>query len=378
MRTSVTIGRIAGIPIAVHYTWLAAFGLITWSLAAGFFPRFFPGWEATTYWWLASIATITLFGSVLVHELAHSTVALKRGIGVESITLFIFGGVSNLRADSSRASDELVIALVGPLTSVGLGAMAWLVLQAVPHELEMLRALVSYVALTNLILGAFNLLPGFPLDGGRVLRALVWAITRNFARATALAAMAGQAMSFAFIAFGVLQILDGRVISGMWIALVGWFLNAAASSGRREVQTNPILGDVLVAELMEPSVATVNAESSVEALMTQLLLPNGIRFAAVVDDEERVVGVVSVTDIRRSPQHTWSDVTVRDIMTPAPLHTIARDGSASGALRLLAERDVNQLVVMDAERPVGVLSRSDIIDHLDLRREAENRSGQHS
>ena len=372
MRASVTVGRIGGIPIAVHYTWLIAFALITWSLAAGFFPRFFPGWETATYWWLASIAAVSLFLSVLVHELAHSTVALKRGIPVDSITLFIFGGVSNLRADASKAADEFLIALVGPLTSVGLGGLAWLMLQAVPHDLEVLRALISYVALTNAVLGAFNLLPGFPLDGGRVLRSVVWATTRDFARATTWAAMAGQAMSFGFIAFGVLQMLDGRVISGLWIALIGWFLNMAADSGRREVQAHELLGDVAVSTLMNPAMATVPADSSVEALVRDVLVRSGQRSATVIDHGQ-LVGIVTLTDVQRAPEGVWADASVAAIMTRTPLHTIALSGRASDALRLLAERDINQLVVMDGDRLVGVLSRSDIVNHLDLRRELASR-----
>ncbi len=272
MKATVTIGRIYGIPIGVHYTWLAAFGFITWSLAEGLFPRFFPGWESFTYWWLASVAALSLFLSVLIHELAHSAVALKRGIAVQSITLFIFGGVSILRADAGRALDEFLIAVVGPLTSIALGAIAWLTLQVLPDDIGAPRALVWYLTLTNVILGAFNLLPGFPLDGGRVLRSLVWGVTRNFTRATTLAATAGQMLSFAFIGFGALQLLEGRILSGLWIAFIGWFLNTAAESSRREVPTNDLLREVPVSALMGPPMTSVRSDLTVTELITDALL----------------------------------------------------------------------------------------------------------
>ena len=373
MKASVTIGRIGGIPIGVHYTWVAAFGLITWSLAQGFFPRFFPGWETATYWWLGSVAAISLFVSVLIHELAHSTVALRLGIPVQSITLFIFGGVSNLRADAGRALDEFLIALVGPLTSIALGVAAWLTLQVLPDDLGVPRALVSYLALTNVILGAFNLLPGFPLDGGRVLRSLVWAATKNFARATSLAATTGQILSCAFMGFGALQLMEGRVVAGLWIAFIGWFLNTAADSSRREVQAHELLRDVRVETLMSPPLASVRAGLSVAELVAEVLLRNGRR-AVTVQDGGRLAGIVTISDVRRAPDDRWAEVKVGDIMTRAPLISVSVSDRTSTALQLMAERDVNQLVVLDGARPAGLLNRSDIVNYLELRRAQGGRS----
>ena len=372
MKATVTVGRIYGIPIGVHYTWLAAFGFITWSLAEGFFPRFFPGWETSTYWWLAWVSAASLFLSVLIHELAHSAVALKRGIVVQSITLFIFGGVSNLRADSGRALDEFLIAVVGPLTSIALGATAWLTVQVLSDDVGALRALVSYLALTNVILGAFNLLPGFPLDGGRVLRSLVWGVTGNFARATALAATAGQMLSFAFMGFGALQLLEGRILSGLWIVFIGWFLNTTADSSRREEQVNDLLREVPVSALMGPAMTSVRSDLSVAELVTDMLLRGGRR-VAIVFEEGRLAGIVTITDVWRAPEGRWEEVTVSQIMTHAPLLSVSPTEKTSVALGLMVGRDVNQVVVSEAGQLVGLLSRSHVVNYLDFPRATGDR-----
>jgi len=314
---------------------------------------------------------------VLIHELAHSTVAIKRGIPVQSITLFIFGGVSNLRADAGRAMDEFLIALVGPLTSIVLGGIAWLILQILPDGLGSLRALVTYLAITNVILGAFNLLPGFPLDGGRVLRSLVWGATRNFARATSLAATAGQALSFAFMGFGGIQLLDGHLISGLWIIFIGWFLYTAADSNRREVQAHELLRDVLVSDLMRPAMATICRDLLVNDLVSEMFLRGGHR-AVTVMDEDRLVGIVTITDVARAPEEWWAEMSANEIMTRAPLLTVSPVERTAAALRLMAERDVNQVVVMDGTRAVGLLGRSDIVNYLDFRSAPGHKNVAHS
>src|SRR5215831_8260104 len=216
MQGSLRLGRIAGIDIRIHYTWLFAFLLITWSLASGFFPTSNPGLGATTYWGIGAISSVLLFVSVLAHELSHSLVARARGLKVDSITLLIFGGISTITSDPSRAVDEFLVAVVGPLTSLVLAGLFWALETASGSDGGALGAILGYLAFANLLLGLFNILPGFPLDGGRVLRAIIWGITGNVQRATDIASYVGQGFGILLIFWGVARLLAGDVLGGLW------------------------------------------------------------------------------------------------------------------------------------------------------------------
>ena len=216
MDASVRLGKIRGIEIGIHYTWIFAFALITWSLAAGFFPILYPGWSTGTYWLVGAVASALLFVSVLVHEMAHSLVAVSRGIPVESITLFIFGGVSGLRAEARDPRDELLIAGVGPASSLLLAGFFFLLFVALRGAPEQVTALLGYLALINGLLGVFNLLPGFPLDGGRLLRGAVWQVTGDLVQATNVAAGAGQLLAFLLIVWGLFQFFQANFLGGIW------------------------------------------------------------------------------------------------------------------------------------------------------------------
>jgi Zn-dependent protease len=233
MGGTLTVGRVAGIPIGVHYTWLLAVGLIAVSLATGFFPTVYPGWEVATYWVVGIVAALTLFVSVLLHELSHSLLALARGLQVHGIVLFIFGGVSHIEEDAEFPRDEFLVAIVGPLTSFALAGGFWGALFFVGDAPLPIRATLAYLATINLFLGAFNLVPAFPLDGGRVLRSIVWAITHDVERSTRVASYIGQGFAMLLIGFGAWQLVQGNLLAGGWTIIIGWFLNDAALDGRR-------------------------------------------------------------------------------------------------------------------------------------------------
>lgn len=366
MKASFRLGRIAGIDIGVHYTWLFAFALITWSLANGFFPAQYPSWDARTYWITGAVASLLLFVSVLLHELAHSFVARGFGYPVESITLFIFGGVSRIKGEADKPRHEFLIAAVGPGASLGLALAFWLVMRVAGFDDSPVGAVVGYLALINLLLGLFNLIPGFPLDGGRVLRSIVWRTTGSVDRATRVAASVGQAFGWALIAFGVYQaVFAGNPLGGLWMVLIGWFLSSAAESSRRESVTRSVFQGVTVREVMDHAAPAVEPVVTVESVVMNELLQGGHR-CVLVAEGGHLLGIASISDVRTLERDRWSGTRIADIMTPMPLKTVEYDADINEAAQLLAEHDLNQLPVMDGENCVGMLKRSDLIRRLQL------------
>jgi Zn-dependent protease len=228
-RHTISIGRILGIPIELDYSWFLIAILLTWLLAVNYFPAEFKGASSAEYWLLAAITAVLFFVSIVLHELAHSWVATRFKVPVTRITLFIFGGVSQIEGEPPSAGSEFLIAIVGPLTSLALAGLFFFSERFLVNSPPAL-AVAKYLALINGMLGLFNLIPGFPLDGGRVFRAIVWGFDKNFRRATMIAATTGRFFGFLFIVFGVGEVLRGNVANGLWIAFIGWFLESAASA----------------------------------------------------------------------------------------------------------------------------------------------------
>jgi Zn-dependent protease/CBS domain-containing protein len=368
MESSFKIARIRGIDIGIHYTWLLALGLVSWSLGAGFFPQNYPGWDRTLYWVVGVAAALMLFVSVLAHELTHSFVAQARGLKVRGITLFIFGGVSNIESESEDAQDEFLVAVVGPISSLVIAGLFWLLLQVVPDPRGPLGASLYYLALVNFMLAVFNILPGFPLDGGRVLRAILWGFMGSMNRATRIASMVGQGLALVFMAFGFVQILNGDFFGGLWIGFIGWFLNNAADATRRQTAIQEGFRGVQVARLMNADPPTVSPGIGVRELVDEYILRRGLRAMPVAVDG-RIVGLVTLTDVKHLPQDQWDNNSVGAIMTRPPLKTIGPREEAGRALRMLIEQDVNQLLVVENGAVIGMLSRGDVMRFLQLREE---------
>jgi len=368
VKGSFRLGNIAGIDIRINYTWIFIFVFISWSLAQGFFPQSYPGWSTTTYWATGVIAAILLFASVLAHELSHSLTARSRGMSVNSITLFIFGGVSNLEDEPEEPKVEFVMSMVGPLTSLGLAGAFWGFLQLVGDQQSPLVAILFYLALVNGLLGIFNLLPGFPLDGGRILRSFLWQRTGSIVRATNIAGTVGRFIGWGMVGFGIFQLLSGNFVGGLWLAFIGWFLASMADASRREMIMRQHLKGVKVSEVMDSEIEAINPTTSVQQLVDDIIHQRHRR-AAPVADEGHVVGIVTVTDLKNLPQDKWQNTSVRDIMTREPLYTVKPDDELDKAVKLITRHDVNQLLVLEKERLVGMLNRADLISHLQVRQE---------
>jgi Zn-dependent protease/CBS domain-containing protein len=368
MQGSIHLGRIAGISIDINYSWLIILVLLTFSLATTWFPQTITGASALTYWILGLIAALLLFASVLAHELAHSFVARARGLSVKSITLFIFGGVSNIEQEPQNAGVEFQVAVVGPLTSLIIGAVAWALALATRGVSAPVTAVLGYLGISNLLLGVFNLIPGFPLDGGRVLRSILWAATGSLRKATQWASRVGQVVAFLFIFYGILQFFTGNVLGGIWIGFIGWFLLSAAQTANQQVMLETMLRGVTVGNLMSPPPEPVPASNSIEQVVYEYMMPRGVRAVPVVDDG-RLVGMLTLGSVRDLPREQWASVPLRQVMIPFDkLHTVQPAQPLSDVLTMMINEDINQVPVTANGQVVGMLSREAIVRYVEMRR----------
>jgi Zn-dependent protease len=309
MPGSLRLGKIAGIDISIHMSWLIIVVLLTWSLATGWFPLNYLGWSTLTYWLISLLAAMLLFASVLLHELAHSLVARRRGLQVKNITLFIFGGISNIEHEPKSPGVEFQMAFVGPLTSLLIAGASYLLMFVMQGGSSPLAAILAYLALTNGLLGLFNLLPGFPLDGGRVLRSIIWKLSGNLRTATRAAALVGQMIAYLMILTGLWLLFGGDVIDGLWIGFIGWFLLSGAQSASSQVVLETLLKGVTVGEVMNANPVMVPANMSLQKLVDDLLLPHGWRSAFVMQLDQ-LVGLITLRDIRHIPREHWGQTPV--------------------------------------------------------------------
>ncbi len=365
VKNSFRLFAVRGIDVNIHISWLVVFALLTWSLAVGYFPNVIRGLDPAAAWVLAAVATVLLFASVLVHELSHSFVARSRGLQVDSITLFIFGGVSNLTSEPKDARTEFLVAVVGPIASFVIGAIALGITLLLTDA--RLAALFGYLAVVNGLLGGFNLIPGFPLDGGRVLRSIAWGITHSLRRATEIAVGAGQIVGGLFILWGIVQVFSGNLVNGLWIAAIGWFLQNAASSSLRQVVLEERLRDVPVRSVMSPDATAVPPGISVADLIEDYLLPRNRR-AMPVADNGRLVGIVTLGDISRVPADARERTTVAEVMGGGDgLVTVRPQESLDRAVEALNRGDLEQVPVVDGRDLVGMLSRGAVMRQLQIR-----------
>lgn len=381
----VRLVRLFGIDVRLHRTLLVIFVLIAASLGFGAFPAWHPGWSPVTVWLTALTATVAFLASILLHELSHAVVARMRGLPVKRITLFLFGGVASIEREPPSPATEFLMAVVGPITSLAIGlacaAMGVALIDGKnPVEAMQVAGPVATVLLwlgpVNLLLGAFNLVPGFPLDGGRVLRAAIWGATGSLRTATRLASLSGQAVAFLLIAAGVSMALGVRLpvfgtglVSGLWLIFIGWFLNNAAVASWRELVVHEALRDVPVSRVMRSRVESVPPDETVAALVHDHIMKTEHRTFPVTEGE-RLVGQVSLEDVRKVPRDTWDSTPVRHIMIPAEeLPSIDADADAEEALREIGNRPIDQLPVLRDGKLEGIVRRDDLLTWLALQEE---------
>jgi Zn-dependent protease len=364
-RHTVPLGRIFGIVVDLDYSWFLVFGLLTWVLAVSYYPAEFKNWSPGEYWLMGALTAIMLFVSVLLHELGHSVVAVRFGIPVPRITLFVFGGVSQIAAEPANAAMEFWIAIAGPAVSFALAVISW-ELRPVFASVPPLLALTKYMALINFGLGAFNLIPGFPLDGGRIFRATVWAISGNFQRATSIAALAGRFFGFLLISLGVWQALAGNTFNGLWTAFIGWYLESAAASQVQEQRVKNLLVGHTVSEMMSRDCRRISDDLTLQELVENHVLAGGHR-CFLVSHGDKTIGLVTLSEIKTVPRSSWPTTNVTQVMIPSEkLISTPADAEAWTTIEKMERNGINQLPVVDRGRLVGVFSRDDLLHYLGM------------
>jgi Zn-dependent protease len=358
------IARIAGIPISLDYSWFLIFILLTWSLGASYFPSQFPGWASWEYWAIGALATILLFFSVLLHEFGHAAAARHYHIPVQEITLFIFGGVARIQEEPKSAGSEFWIAVAGPAVSLLLGLIFSAL--ALVTTLPQLLAVFRYVGYINITLFLFNLIPGFPLDGGRVLRAAIWGATRDTNKATLIAANTGRFIAYLFIFIGLTMIFAGNLYDGLWMAFIGWFLESAAVAQVQQQKLKDILSRYPVRQAMATEMAVIPAQTTLDVLAEHNFLHGGKR-AYIVQKNGVPVGILTIHQLKKARKQDWPTTTAEQVMIPlAEAKSVGPDDDLWSALGNMDRQGVNQLLVIENGTIVGILSREDLVSFLQI------------
>lgn len=373
MQAHIKLGRILGIDLGLHYSWLLIALLVVLSLV-GHFHSVNPQWGSGMVWALAVITALLFFASILVHEMSHALVAKARDIPVRSITLFALGGLAHMEKEAADAKTEFWMGIIGPITSAVIGLVClWLASVLGWTRIETpaspLLAMLVWLGYINITLAVFNMIPGFPLDGGRVLRAIAWWKTGNMERATRIAARVGQWVAIAFIVVGILRFFAGAGVGGLWLAFIGWFLLEAARASYLQVEAAAGLRGVRVADVMAQDCPVVDGRANLQTFADEHLLRTGRR-CFIVEQDGRVVGLITSSEIKEVERSRWPYTTVSEIMRPLEqLHTISSDAPASEVLTRMGRDDVNQLPVIKNGRLEGVISRGNILQFLQTRAE---------
>ena len=378
MGSELRLGRVLGFPVALNWSVLVIVLLLAWGLAAGVLPDSAPGHPAATYWTAGVAGAVLLVLSLLAHELAHAVLARRAGVGVTGLTLWMFGGIASLEGEPPDARADLRIAIVGPLVSAALGVLfgaAWFLLRVVEGTGGVVLAVTGWLATINVVLAVFNLVPGAPLDGGRVLRALLWRATGDRERAAATAARAGEVVATALIALGVLLFLGVDPVGGLWMALIGWFVLTAAGAERRSTVTGHLLAGVRVGDIMSAPVQTLDGVLTVEEATGRLLAGRHSAYAVTARDGT-VVGLVTLAQMRAVPPPARDAVEIVDGTLPlAQVATCGPDLPVVELIPRLTPESGRRALVFEDGWLVGIVTPADITRSLEIRRFAEARAG---
>ena len=357
------IGTVMGIPIRVHFSWLIIFGLLTWLLSSRYFPQVTPDLPFVSYWVSGILAALLLFASVAFHELAHSYVAQQYKLTIESITLFIFGGVAQLKGDPPHPKAEFWIAIAGPLSSFFLSGVFFLTMM---NTVGGTRALFAYLAQINLMLGIFNLIPGFPMDGGRVLRSALWGKKKDYFYATQKASGIGRGIALFFIFFGLFSIFTGGP-GGLWLMLVGWFLYSAAQASYQQSTLQETLSGIKVKDIMVREIKTVDPSLTIERVVDDFFLKYGYGGFPVMENG-RFLGILTLKEVKEVPREDWANVRVSAAYVPHEKRwEISPEADVIKALELMIKEDKGRIAVVEKDQIIGLITRNGIARYVQIK-----------
>ena len=369
----IRLGKILGIRISVDYTWFIVFALFAWSLSAGYFPQHVPGLTRPEYLLMGAVSALLLFICVLIHELSHSYVSNLLGLGVSEIMLFIFGGVAKLSREPDDAKTELKVAIAGPVASLVLAIFFFLMREVLDRvtDAPIISEVIGFLVFINLALLIFNMIPGFPLDGGRVLRALWWMKTGDLKRSTRVASQIGKGFAAFLIVMGFFQLASGSFIQGLWGILIGAFLRSAADSTYKQTLMKTALQSVKVSDVMTRSVLTIEAERTLKDVVEHFFFTHHFVGFPVTTREE-AVGFLVLGDVRGIPREKWDSMPVKDVMRKLSAdNTASPQDSALTVLTRMANDNVGRYPVMENGKLVGIISRRDIMKTMEFKSELE-------
>jgi Zn-dependent protease/CBS domain-containing protein len=359
-----------GFAVHVDLSWVFLAALIIWTLATGLFPHSYPDLASSSYWWMAAAAALGLFASIVLHEMSHSIVARRYGIPMRGITLFIFGGVAEMNDEPPSPKSEFVMAIAGPIASYLLAGILFAVAAAFAWP-RPLSGVLEYLVWINAVLATFNMVPAFPLDGGRVLRSALWAWKKNLRRATRIASRVGTGFAFFLIALGVLAFFTGNVVGGFWWILIGLFIRGASQQSYQQLLVRQALADEPVERFMNRNPITVPPDTPIARLVEDYIYEHHFKMFPVVDDG-RLVGCVTTRDVKQLPRDQWQHRTVGDIArTCAAYNTISPGTSAIAALTGMNRHQVSRLLVADGDRLHGIVALRDLVSFLALKLDME-------
>jgi Zn-dependent protease/predicted transcriptional regulator len=373
MKAQIKLGRIFGVEIGLHYSWFIIALLITFSLV-GHFEANNPTWSDGLRWAIAIITAVLFFAAIVVHELSHAIVAKMRGLPVRSITLFALGGVAQIEKEAADAKTEFWMGIIGPITSFVIGVICLLITIAVgwtPPNFPQrpLPAVLLWLGLINIGLALFNMIPGFPLDGGRVLRGIIWWVTGNAKRATTIAARVGQVIAFFLILYGLMQFFRGAGFNGLWMAFIGWFLLSASRESYAQMVISEGLRGLRVGDVMSRDFPVVDAYANLQTFAEENLTRTGRRFWVVTRNGEPE-GIITPNEISAVPRNRWPYTTVADVMRPLDAtRTVNPNTPVTEALEVMARQDLNQLPVVNERGLAGLISRAHILQLIQTRAE---------
>ena len=363
MKNSLRIGKLFGIDIGLDYSWFIIFIMVTWSLTGHYFPMHYK-WPVAMYLFAGVTTSLLFFASVVAHELGHSFVAIRKGLPVRSITLFIFGGIARIGKEPERPHDEFWIAIAGPFVSAVLGLLFLGLSLFASTVSEPVTAVAGWLGTINLTLAVFNLVPGFPLDGGRILRSIVWGITGSFQKATKVASTAGEVIAYGLIILGVASFFSGQAVNGIWLVFLGWFLKTAAISSYEQVALQQQLSGVKASSVMMTDCPRLPRDMTLQTLVSDYILRDARR-CFPVSENGSVYGIITLPDVKTVPRNMWPLTTVSQAMVPfEQTKKVQPDMDLFKVMELMAAEDINQVPVVENERFLGMISRDRLLNFI--------------